>query len=666
MSSIYFPSSLGSRKEGRETSDKKSYLFENERVRNIKIHSFKPSTSQTFAKNRKPIKAITPIAAPPNFSKLPSISSVVGVFFEARSLYKAYKTRKYGNEGKLDAAMRLGAAPISWTNAALSIINMVPTLAPFVHFLLPLSNQLLPAASTLLKVTNILGIILCTIEAIGELIYLKRVVVFSKKFHADSLKGLFEDIKSKDLKKRVEILERWRKKLEEDPHFAEKFQLPFATTQEKQYAVQLIKELRESLNDALRAYKKGRRADRRYDKDVAPKLLALEEKLLKRDLKRLNEEYLRISSKELKLIEKIVKKNFPTLTKEQRAEKVKQVVHEELEIKKIKFARRVGPWFVKELEDLPSGLLRGLRSKDPIEKEHAKILSKELTKDIQIQAKKKIIVHVVGLIALTLTISALVFSIIGIPYVTIPLLILGMVVAFLRYLLATGFLSTRGWAFDVKQTVSKRLSHFVEEVINPFKAYYLQSEKITFQAFYERHFTIDPKESLRLKELIIKQCPFWKKKKMQAKFDTLVDSTLYRKKKKLAKRVGVFLAQEIEDNIHSIAKNLTSRKAKKRQKARVEAAELLKTVHIQARKKILVHSVAIVALGLIGATAATFFLLNPYVALALALAALIFILMRVVLGKGLLNTKGWKFSFTETFPEAIAKRFAPPPGYVPS
>ncbi|MGE5196290.1 MAG: hypothetical protein ACM3JI_03045, partial [Anaerolineae bacterium] len=523
--------------------------------------------------------------------------------------------------------------------------------------------RVLPATSILLKVANILGIIVCVVEGVAEVIYLKRVFVFSKKFHADSLKGLFEGVNSKDPERCVEILQRWLKKFEEDPLLAEKFNLPLAAAEEKTYVAEKIEELRVSLNATLKAYRKGKRVDRRYRKEVAPKLISLEEKLLKRDLKRLNDEYLKIRSSEIELIKGIVKKNFSTLNKKERAAKVKEIVHEELQIKKIKFARRVGPWFVREVEDIVPGLLRGFRSKDPTKRDQAKTLTKELTKDIQIQAQKKMLVHIIGLIALTLTISALAFSMIGIPYIAIPFLILGTVVAFLRYLLSTGFLCKRGWAFDMKKTLSKRLIHSFDEVLSPIKAYRLESQGATFEAFYKKHFTIDPKESVRLKELIIKQCPFWTKKERLAKVDGLVDSELYRKKKKLAKRVGIFLAQEMEEHIHSIAKSLTSRKAKKRQKAKAEAVELLEVVHIQTRKKMLVHSASLVALGLIGAAVAAFFLLNLYVVVALVLTALLFALIRIVLGKGLLNTKGWKFSFTDTFPEAVARRFAPPPGY---
>jgi len=94
---------------------------------------------------------------------------------------------------------------------------------------------------------------------------------------------------------------------------------------------------------------------------------------------------------------------------------------------------------------------KGLLSYDPKERQSALARGKELLKDVKVQAQKKLSVHIVGLIAITLTTIGLPLFFVSCPYIVLFLLIfIGGVLAMARYAMASGLLDHKGWDMDYK------------------------------------------------------------------------------------------------------------------------------------------------------------------------------------------------------------------------
>jgi hypothetical protein len=120
-----------------------------------------------------------------------------------------------------------------------------------------------------------------------------------------------------------------------------------------------------------------------------------------------------------------------------------------LHVKKTTLAGRVHPWLVEKIETDLNKILRGLGSDDPLIRSVAHERAEKLLKSIDFQAKKKLMIHIIGLFALALTTIGLILThTLCPPLVIFTLVGLGVFLGVSRMLLAKGFFSTEGWSFS--------------------------------------------------------------------------------------------------------------------------------------------------------------------------------------------------------------------------
>ncbi len=141
--------------------------------------------------------------------------------------------------------------------------------------------------------------------------------------------------------------------------------------------------------------------------------------------------------KQIEDLQKIQKRFLSSLTE---AEAVK---------KKTDLARRVHPWLAEEIERDLKPLLEGLHHADSAVRKAAQKKTEELLDNLDIQAKKKLLIHIVGLTALILSAIGLIAGLAACPFLAVAVLLgIGSLLAMGRWFLVKGLFSTRGWTFS--------------------------------------------------------------------------------------------------------------------------------------------------------------------------------------------------------------------------
>ena len=113
-------------------------------------------------------------------------------------------------------------------------------------------------------------------------------------------------------------------------------------------------------------------------------------------------------------------------------------------------------FLAKEVEEKIDAIEERLRSYNPKERQIALQRGQELLKDVKVQAEKKLYVHIIGIVAVVLTILGLALLFTSCPYI-IPFLLIsiGGNLAMARYFMAQGWLDHKGWEFDYKNCLPK-------------------------------------------------------------------------------------------------------------------------------------------------------------------------------------------------------------------
>jgi hypothetical protein len=143
------------------------------------------------------------------------------------------------------------------------------------------------------------------------------------------------------------------------------------------------------------------------------------------------------------------------------------------------------------------------------------------------------------------------------------------------------------------------------------------------------------------------------KKEKQAQ---IIQSHFDIKKNKLVRRVHPWLADEIEKSLTPVIEDLRDPKHGKREKAKEKAAAIFKDIQIQSQKKLLIHTIGLLAVlitiaGLIAGCCACPLLIP---CLLLAIGTMLS-LLRYYLYWGLMQCKGWNFSVGNCIPDYIKK-----------
>jgi hypothetical protein len=173
-------------------------------------------------------------------------------------------------------------------------------------------------------------------------------------------------------------------------------------------------------------------------------------KLLKKDIKFLNRQYLKVNSNEKVKIENYIQKKFKN-EPYQWENKFNEISDTFLKIKKSDLARRVRPWLVEEIDQRLPKVLENIKDPNPEVRKKAIERAKELMTQLDTQCQKRILIHLLGLLALTFTMAAFILAIAGAPFLTVTLFfVVAAIIGFSRYTFAKGYLDSRGWKFRVE------------------------------------------------------------------------------------------------------------------------------------------------------------------------------------------------------------------------
>ncbi len=263
------------------------------------------------------------------------------------------------------------------------------------------------------------GLILCAIEMIVESISAKRQGQFIyKNFSINDIKGLDENMSKADLTK-------WIKKVEKNP---ERY-LEALTSEE---VLNFIPTLRKLL-DSPKA-------------EVKVLLDRYREKVIYSKLKKLSKRYFQLNPSETTQLKELSEKEFPKLSKEESYIKLELMKENALKRKMVNLSRRIRPWCVAEISGEIHEVLKNLTSPNQKIRENAAIKGAEILKNIDIQAKKKLLVHIIGIIAIGIFATGLILSSLAVPFLVPAILFgVGMTVALGRYLFYRKVLDSKRW-----------------------------------------------------------------------------------------------------------------------------------------------------------------------------------------------------------------------------
>ena len=170
----------------------------------------------------------------------------------------------------------------------------------------------------------------------------------------------------------------------------------------------------------------------------------------------------------------------------------------------------------------------------------------------------------------------------------------------------------------------------------------------------DHYFTVSKTRMGKIEEYVQKNLSHLSPNEQKERKEAIVQENLFKRESTLARRVQPWLAKEIEETLPGIITNLQSDVASKRDQAAIKTDALYKQVKIQAQKKLLVHSLGILAVlttlaGLMCSLIACP-LLVPILLLVIAGVASI---ARYAVHAGYLDSKGWNFDAGNCIPQFV-------------
>lgn len=393
-------------------------------------------------------KKINPYEGP-TYANVPSFWNI---FFAPRdfisSLYSLGKARLYGDaESQFDAKLRLLGIPFAFASGSLDTANLVNQF----FTLLRLSYQS-PLFKVMTVISKIVSIPLCLIEGLFEYVSIKRQNRFVKRFPFPQLSiPDFTSVSSETAKR--ELLNSWIKKL--DPKSSE-YTTVFG--EERFHRVHtLLKESAQRTDPASPSPKQW--------EHLTTLAKQVQERGILHYLEKLHKAYFSLSAEEMGQVEHYISRHLPYLDYEQRVATQKGITNVLINSKIMKLSQRVRPWLAKEIEQQLAPILSDLRHDDPQVRLSAQTRAMDLFNNIDIQTRKKLIVHRIGLAALGFTLVGVIAALIACPYL-IPVIIIGAgsILSIGKSLAFHGLLDSRGWQFNWSNCVPDRLKSLYKRI----------------------------------------------------------------------------------------------------------------------------------------------------------------------------------------------------------
>ncbi len=334
-------------------------------------------------------------------------------------------------EGEQDSLISTLSTPLILATSTFITLDYLSMLGWISH---PISIFLNPL--------HIFSVILCIIEGSFDAVGLSRSAEFSSLFDFKMLKNLALFRKTKEEKKRNQALCSI---------------LSLVKGKKSQFESVYGKEQTGTLLNCLSDLKVG--IDRLEGEQ---KMEELSRAILSKNLCDMEKNYLHLSEEGVELVAKRVLEKERHKSPEEQEELLALRLKEALNNKYKKLARRVRPWMADEINGKIPSILNGLKSLSCEEQKLATDQGFELMEMARIQNRKKQIIHVIGIICMTLAIAFFIGVMVGTPLTTLIVLgVLVTLVGFGRFLLFSGWLDTRGWHFSKKSLlplfVQKRL-----------------------------------------------------------------------------------------------------------------------------------------------------------------------------------------------------------------
>ena len=181
--------------------------------------------------------------------------------------------------------------------------------------------------------------------------------------------------------------------------------------------------------------------------DSLPKLKKIGGIVLYKNLDSLQKENLELNSSEIKAIKtKVIDKYKDNPISEQK-KTLENELDNALTLRWRHFARTVNPWFVKEANQKVVTILDELQKNHLNESEEALHEGFELMRNMEIQHKKRLLVHILGMLALTIGAITLTTALCGCPITAIVLSVLIVGFGISRMVVCKGTLDVKGWSF---------------------------------------------------------------------------------------------------------------------------------------------------------------------------------------------------------------------------
>jgi hypothetical protein len=186
-----------------------------------------------------------------------------------------------------------------------------------------------------------------------------------------------------------------------------------------------------------------------------------------------------VSPATIEKIKVFVEKKFGDLPPEEKKEKIIETYHKVVESKLAKLARRVQPWCAKEIAQNLPPILEKIKSADPKVQEEGLKEAEELMQTVKTQARKKLLVHIVAVVAIALSIAGFIALCVGCPFaIPFALLLVGGTLASLNYFLAAGTLDNKGWKFSVENCIPNWVKWIARKLFSPSEAPPIPPQKV--------------------------------------------------------------------------------------------------------------------------------------------------------------------------------------------
>ncbi len=379
-------------------------------------------------------------------SQIPSASNILYLPYSFLStLSSLIKSRAIGDvEGEIDAHIRLSGMPVSLLH---SLLSFSTTAIEITNSITSISGSKAICAALLLPM-SITGIALCGIEALFEGNALKREYDFLQQI-TPSLEEQLRELQKADSPEKIEEL--------------------------LQNSLTALRQKVESCQDPERKKVVQTLATQLENALTSPGIMPVQAQTflskiqraeLQESLSHLQEEFLQLSPTEIEKIKHLTKIKLPRGASPQELKDKESTLSEQfLEVKYNNLARRVQPWCADKVQKELRPILEKLRSADSTAQIEGQKQAEDLAKTLRTQGKKKLLSHIVALVAITISAVGFTALLIGCPFAFAGIVLAAAsTIAIANYFYTKGTLDCEGWHFSFVNCIPEWIRYLYRKV----------------------------------------------------------------------------------------------------------------------------------------------------------------------------------------------------------